>query len=213
MTGNVVAVNTKEHNAMPNSIREASTYHHGDLRAALIDAAVALIAEHGVQGLSLRECARRAGVSHAAPYRHFAEKNDLLLAIAQQGFGWLAEAGRAAMTGVTGARERLEAYGVAYVRFAVTHPVHHRVMFSEALGGPHTQKGDEPSFQLLVEAATQAVGPDDPPLLAAVSAWSLPHGLAMLILDGRIPPELVRTPDDAERLAREVFAMWRSGLR
>ena len=85
---------------MAKSTRKKA-YHHGDLRTTILEAAVSLIAERGLHGLSLRECARRAGVSHAAPYRHFQDKNALLLAIAREGFDGLAEAGEQAMLGIT----------------------------------------------------------------------------------------------------------------
>lgn len=182
-------------------------YHHGDLRPALIAAAVALIEEVGIPELSLRECARRAGVSHAAPYRHFASKNELLWAIASEGFGMLAAAGRRAMEGLTSPEARMDAYGVAYVRFAFEHPVHHRVMFTSALEPPEDAQRDD-AFALLVETAS-AGAPSVRPELAALARWALPHGLSMLILDGRVPSEVVRDGEGAEALAREVIALWR----
>lgn len=191
-----------------------TTYHHGDLRSALLEAAVALIGERGLVGLSLRECARRAGVSHAAPYRHFADKDALVWAIAEQGFTWLSEAGEAAMADHGDPRDRLDAYGIAYVRFAAEHPVHHRVMFTsqidEATADP--DKGGR-AFSMLVEAAQRVVGPEVDAEAAAVAAWSLSHGLSMLILDGRVPRQHVETPDDVETLARTVFSLWRGPLR
>ena len=191
-----------------------SSYHHGDLRAVLLRAALEVLAERGVGGLSLRECARRAGVSHAAPYRHFSDKEALLRAIARQGFEWLTSKGRAAMQGIEDPRERLNAYGAAYVRFAFEHPVHHRVMFSAELGpdrdDPENCEGQ--AFDLLVETAAAVVGLEGDATLAAVAAWSLTHGLAMLILDGRIGPERVADADAAARLARQVIDQWRGPL-
>ncbi|MCA9575666.1 MAG: TetR/AcrR family transcriptional regulator [Polyangiales bacterium] len=197
--------------------RETGAYHHGDLRAELLTAAVALAEERGIDGLSLRECARRAGVSHAAPYRHFEDKNALLSALAEQGFAWLAEAGRAAMEGIEDPRERLDAYGVAYVRFAVEHPIHFRLMFTRALpAGPSApddcveQPSPDDAFALLVATAGEARrASGEQALLAGVASWCLPHGLAMLILDGRIPRERVATPEAVSVLAREVLASWR----
>lgn len=187
------------------------SYHHGDLRAALLEAAVELIDEVGLPKLSLRECARRAGVSHAAPYRHFADKNALLLAIAVQGYERLYEAGRDAMEGLTDARERLDAYGIAYVRFAIENPVQYRAMFSMDLITPdeQQQRVGAMAFDLLVDAASEADSHDTDPRLAALAAWALPHGLAMLILDGRVGEDVVGTTDDAEELARALFAVWR----
>src|SRR5438045_6558281 len=110
----------------------AKAYHHGDLRTALLEAAAELLDEGGPEAVSLRECARRAGVSHAAPYRHFETKDALLFALADEGFGWLAESGAKAMHGIRNARERLDAYGAAYVRFAIENPARFRLMFGGA---------------------------------------------------------------------------------
>ena len=169
-------------------------YHHGDLRAALLDAAAALLAEHGVAGLSLRDCSRHAGVSHAAPYRHFASKEALLAALASQGFGWLYAAGMAAMAPHSDPVTRLDAYGHAYVRFALTHPHHFRLMFTSEIAPaapPPSDQGGESAYVLLRDAAAAVSGSRDDPDLVAVSYWSRPHGLAMLLLDRRIPPERI----------------------
>lgn len=193
--------------------RAQKPYHHGDLRSALLDAAVALIGEHGLAQLSLRECARRAGVSHAAPYRHFADKATLLLAIAAEGFSRLTAAGLAAMEGLTHPRDRIDAYGVAYVRFAFEHPVHFRVMFTGETGEPtmEAQRCADAAFDLLIDSAAAVVGADAA-TLAGVAFWSIPHGLAMLILDGRLPPEHAGSADAAAALARAVIGMWRGPL-
>lgn len=193
--------------------RRKKPYHHGDLRSEVLEAAIELIGERGLAGLSLRECARRAGVSHAAPYRHFADKNALLFAIAEQGFGRLARSGEAAMAEHESLREKLDAYGIAYVRFAFENPVHHRVMFTAEF--PTDDAGADPdarAFELLVETASQVAGPDVDPQVAALAAWSLSHGLSMLILDARVPAEHIQTPDQVEALARTVFSLWRNKL-
>jgi len=203
------------HNRLIARLRTSKTpYHHGDLRSALLDAAVAAIAESGLPSLSLRECARRVGVSHAAPYRHFEDKRALLMAIATQGFQWLTAAGRAAIDEVEDPKSRLDAYGAAYVRFAFEHPVHHRVMFSVELGPIQAdlEQISGGAFGLLLECAAGLVGPGEDPELAAVAAWSLTHGLAMLILDGRIPADRVANADGAAALAHAVFGQWRGPL-
>lgn len=197
---------------------ERRPYHHGDLRSQLLSAAVDVARERGMEGLSLRECARRAGVSHAAPYRHFEDKNALLFALADQGFTWLTAAGQRAMAGLDDPRERLDAYGIAYVRFAVEHPIHFRLMFTRdldnlppkpALDGALDATKD--AFGLLVGAAGAAwQRQGDDAVLAGVAAWTIPHGLAMLILDGRIPQEHVATPEAIEALARDVIQLWRN---
>ncbi|MBX2812082.1 MAG: TetR/AcrR family transcriptional regulator [Myxococcales bacterium] len=188
-------------------------YHHGALRTALLSAAVTLIEERGVHRLSLRECARRAGVSHAAPYRHFADKDALLMAIAQQGFDWLHKSGITAMDQLEDPRDRLDAYGVAYVRFAIEHPVHLRVMFTQQFEVPdELEYPGAPAFELLRETAAAVVGPDHDPLIAAAAAWSLPHGLSLLVLDQRLPSEHIMNIDAVETLARQIYAMWRGPL-
>ncbi len=189
-------------------------YHHGDLRSALLEAAVEAIAEKGLHGLSLRECARRLGVSHAAPYRHFPDKDHLLAAIAEQGFGWLIEAGQEAMAGLDDAEERIRAYGLAYVRFAVAHPEHLRVMFASEIAddaiGPECQAAGDAAFELLRSTSAELLG--DPgegeELPTALSFWSVAHGFSMLLIDGRIPPEHIDTDEAIEALAGQVFSHW-----
>ncbi|MCB9689128.1 MAG: TetR/AcrR family transcriptional regulator [Alphaproteobacteria bacterium] len=191
----------------------SETYHHGDLRNALLAAAVELIAERGVAGLSLREAARRVGVSHAAPYRHFPDRAALLLAVADEGFGRLVEAARAAMDGIEDPSERLRAYGLEYIRFARRNPVHFRVMFSEELPKPDADTTDRAPFatvalELLFEAAGAAVRPGvdaEDRARAAVAAWSMTHGFATLVADGRLPDELVADERAADELARWVL--------
>ena len=154
-----------------------STYHHGDLRTALLRAAGDLLEEQGLGALSLREAARRAGVSHNAPYRHFPDRNALLAALAAEGFHRLGEA-----MGGKGGRER----GEAYVRFALAQPNRFRLMFGGQVDfGAHpdlraaaaaTYDGLLASFRERADVAS--------PELAAAAAWSLTHGLAHLLLDG-----------------------------
>src|SRR5882757_8124084 len=104
---------------MSTAKKPRATYHHGDLKRALTDAALALVAEKGPKGFTLSEAARRAGVSLAAPYRHFADKADLLASVAEQGFLELHRALGVATDGVSDPRERLVAMGSGYVRWAV----------------------------------------------------------------------------------------------
>src|ERR1700742_3156024 len=105
------------------------TYHHGDLRAAILSAAAELVAQRGADGVSLRELAREAGVSHAAPAHHFTARRGLFTALAAQGFELLA-------TALAEARPRFLDAASAYVRFAIEHPGHYRVMFDKSLLGP-----------------------------------------------------------------------------
>lgn len=173
-----------------------TTYHHGDLRQGLLEAALALLKTKDVKSLSLREVARQAGVSHTAPYRHFADKASLLEAVAEEGF---VEFGHYLKEAVANANaepmESLKATGEAYVRYALDHPTHFRVMFSHFPAAPSPDSNlpatAAGTFQILVDiiASGQAEGvfkAGDPAELA-VGRWALVHGLAMLLLDGMLP--------------------------
>lgn len=178
------------------STKPRSTYHHGDLRQSLIDGAIALISTAGVSDLSLRQVARHIGVSHNAPYRHFEDKEALLAAVAEEGFKALTLTMETARQDTPpGTKAALTAIGSAYVRFALAHPAHYRVMFSEFRSNfhdyPSLAAAGQKAFMVLVStiAAGQTAGifkAADPWELARV-AWSLVHGQALLILDHRIP--------------------------
>jgi len=183
----------------------ARPYHHGNLRQAVLTAAVDAITEVGPTGVSLRDLARRAGVSHAAPAHHFGDKAGLLTALAAEGYGLLADA-------LADAQVRTEDFlevGVAYVRFAVDHRAHFEVMFRPDLYHP-----DDPAVRAARERASNALSGGIGSLpsgragtdarIAGVAAWSLVHGFATLWLNGALSPEL---GDDPETLARSVAAI------
>ncbi|TDB79656.1 MULTISPECIES: TetR/AcrR family transcriptional regulator [unclassified Micromonospora] len=174
-------------------------YHHGDLRRVLLAAAVEAIEEAGPAALSLRELARRAGVSHAAPAHHFRDKAGLLTALATEGFDLLTEALQAA------GGDLLEA-GVAYVGFAVRHRAHFEVMFRPDLyraDAPEVCTARERSGDLLrSHVATVSDGTDDA-RRNTLAAWSIVHGFATLWLAGALPPDV---GDDPQASAREVIA-------
>lgn len=169
-------------------------YHHGDLRRALIDAALHLIAEQGISSLTLREVAQQVGVSRMAPYRHFADKADLLAAVAEEGFRALkAELDRAAEAEADPV-QRLQAIGVAYVDYAVRHAAHYRVMFGSTMSDGHSdsalaQVAGE-TFAVLVHTlvACQQSGQvrTAEPTQQAQIAWAAVHGLSMLAIDGQL---------------------------
>ena len=188
-----------------------TAYHHGDLRQALIDSALALIKEkQDAKTLSMREVARRAGVSNAAPYRHFADKDALLAAVAAKGFRILASYLREGVNSIPGEPLRqLQASGVAYVHFAIAYPSYYRVMFSAFQPGdaksPELNEAGLDAFGVLVEiiVGAQAAGqvrPGEPQQLAWV-AWALVHGLAMLVIERRLP-----LMDEASVVAFAEFA-------
>jgi AcrR family transcriptional regulator len=180
------------------------------LRQALIDGAIALIAEQDVSSLSLREVARRVGVSHAAPYRHFQDKESLLAAVAEEGFIGLTEAMNQGIEQASNdPLKRLEATGVAYVLFAIAHPSHYRVMFGNFRGEqvPHPERAQAgwQAFQVLLDRieagqAAEVVRAGDAMQLAWV-AWSMVHGVAMLLIDGRLP---IAQVEEIDKFARFV---------
>ena len=171
-------------------------YHHGDLRQAVLAAALDVIASEGPGALSLRDLARRAGVSHAAPAHHFKDRTGLLTAIAAEGYDLLART----LADAPDLRER----GVHYVRFAAAHPAHFQVMFR-----PDLYRADDPELLAAKERAstelragvTDLAGTTADPRATGIAAWSLAHGFATLLLThnldeplaGRDPGEVFRT--------------------
>lgn len=178
--------------------KTSKTYHHGELRENLIKAAITLINEKGISDLSLRQLARYVGVSHNAPYRHFETKQALLMAVAEEGFIALRESLEEAKIGSSeDARDQLRAIGIAYVKFALTHPAHYRVMFGNYRDGCSESASladvAEQSFMVLVniirEGQASGVFRDRDSLNLARVAWSFVHGQAMLTLDNRLKIE------------------------
>ena len=178
--------------------KRADAYQHGDLRHALVQAGLKMLAEGGVDGLSLRGAAELAGVSHAAPYRHFRDKDQLVAAVAEEGFRLLTRHMREEIDRRGGdVLTRLRAAAEGYVAFAAAHPATFRTIFGGAVCGE-----DEERPQGLKEAGDEAYGvlrglivegtergklrAEDPDQLA-LGAWSMVHGLGMLIIEGQVP--------------------------
>jgi AcrR family transcriptional regulator len=193
--------------------RRPAPYHHGALREALVEAAAQLAAERGAASFSLREAARRAGVSQAAPYHYFADKSALLAAVAEQGFTLFDRSQAAALEQPhAGPVDQLAALGAAYLRFALDRPHYFRVMFRPHLVEhekyPSLNDVSQRSFDRLVDtvrAARLANGHDDPdPIAVATIIWAVPHGLALLYLDG--PLSAGTTPRALETLVRAAAA-------
>jgi AcrR family transcriptional regulator len=180
-------------------------YHHGNLRQALIDVAVRVVARHGIDALNLRQLAAHAGVTAGAPYHHFANRKALLSAIAEQGFLRF-EADLTAERDMArpdpGAR--LEALGRAYVRFAIACPGYFRVMFHGASSSSGTTRAGLRAFRLLhvtiVECQHAGLAPAGEPAPLVLTAWSTVHGLATLWVDAALQFEGL----DPDRLAPEV---------
>jgi AcrR family transcriptional regulator len=184
-------------------------YHRVNLKQSLLDAALRLIAEVGPQTFTLREVARRAGVSHNAPYRHFQDKDDLLAAVAAEGFHRLTESMEKAMSKGRTAAERLTLAGRGYVQFALQSPQHLLVMFEgprPAEPKPEYAEPAQRAFQTLLDAiaAAQAEGslPQGDPHPLAVVAWSGVHGLAKLAIGGQLPYNAKQTLAFADYLTR-----------
>lgn len=172
-------------------------YHHGDLRAALVEAAEAVLTERGVEGFTLRECARRAGVSHAAPAHHFKDAKGLLTEVAALGFERLTDAEEKARDAEADPKNRLLGTGIGYVRFAIAHPAQFQLMFQKGLvdhANPRLMKASRAAFMVFIDTYAAVYGvtfaPDmqkdtDPSVLRE---WSQVHGFATLSVQGQLGP-------------------------
>jgi AcrR family transcriptional regulator len=189
-------------------------YHHGDLRRALVQEAVRRIERHGVEGLTLRTVGQALGVSRTALYRHFADKSALLATVAREGFRTLRLELVGAWEGGGRGPEAFDAMSLAYVRFAVSHPSHYRVMFGGFVDAraadPDLEKEAAAAFRVLVDAlvAQQSGGlvrEEDPSQLARF-IWAIVHGVAMLAIDGQLHDQ------NAEELMRYAADRIRNGI-
>lgn len=191
-------------------------YHHGDLPRALIAAAERMIEKEGPAKLTLREAARVAGVSVAAPYRHFADKQALVAAVLTKGFVELTRTTEEARGRARTPLTALSAVGVAYVKFAAAHPSIYRLMF-----GPGTEKAQHPE---LLAAGKDALGvvvsavrtcQESGDIAAgnteqlALAGWAICHGLASLHADGALASVL---PVDIEQTAKAIIKMLLDGI-
>jgi len=193
---------------MSTSTSKKRGYHHGDLEGALLRSAGEILEKEGLESLSLRRVARRAGVSHNAPYRHFAAHEALLAALATEGFEWLAAAQHQAA-----ASGGLRAMGEAYVLFALEHPQRFRLMFGGRIPIERHERLREVATRsfagmsgALAARIPEAKGARD----ASVAAWALVHGLALLLLGKRISDETRRGRDNPA-FVRDLLATVRFG--
>lgn len=205
-----------------STLSKPGPYHHGDLRRALIDAAMQLAEERGINGFTLREVARHAGVSHAAPYHHFVDKSALVEALVIESYKRFAEALKNAFVTTPGnSVDKLIMVGIAYVHFAIEQSTSFRFMFrpelrqhSDSLGVTPTRPSDEvesagiDAFNVLIEAIKVCqtdgfVAPGDPNPIA-LTAWSAMHGLATLIIDGGLQKLPMFFSSDPQQLALMV---------
>jgi AcrR family transcriptional regulator len=204
--------------------RKRKSYHHGDLRRALVNAAVSLLTKTQRWDFSLREVARCAGVSHNAPYSHFANKRQLLAAVAAKGYEILKARTLTGLRGKTEPADALKAIATAYLRFGTGNPAQYRLMFGPTLQG---QDAELPSEVIHAFASAEAVcrevlkrgsedrtfkiPQNDPAALevAVIAFWSLIHGLTMLYIDGLATLETAQTIDS---LADKIVAIFMYGL-
>jgi AcrR family transcriptional regulator len=203
---------------MPAARRKRRTYHHGDLERALVDASIALIAKKGADAFTLREVARQVGVSHAAVYRHFADKAAMLEAIAVEGYHQLAERLRAVIAHVPRAHveRRLLAIAVAYAMFALEQEPRFRVMTRprrEERRSPKLDAAIDAALGVLIGVAKEGVDAGllrkAPPVDHAVRVYVFAYGYASLFLLGRLR---VR-PDKVESYLRSLMAPLVASLR
>jgi AcrR family transcriptional regulator len=195
-----------------HSEKAANSYHHGDLREALLSAAIKFIREGGFQQMSLRALARRAGVSPAAPYHHFKDKNELLAEVATDSFRRMTEDMQRAQQRLperADAVDRFIAIGRSYMSFAIKHPAHFQVMFGPILMDkaqyPHLQEAASECFEQLHSTVTLAFGEDGTPEAirnVALTSWSTVHGAAVLWNQG--PLKSRSEARDAEEAIRIV---------
>ena len=190
-----------------NSVKSGRAYHHGALRPALIAAAEAVLAERGTHGFSLRETARRAGVSPAAPAHHFGDAAGLLTAVAAGAFRDLGDALEAAEA-AGGPEARIRAEGLAYVRFALANPARFDLMWRAALlkrDDPDYSAAADRAFLLLDRAARggegEAKAPVGPEIAPAIAWWAMVHGFARLAIDGGFGTD----PGAAEAAVEELL--------
>ena len=201
---------------------ETRAYHHGDLRRALIDSALSIVTEEQDWSFSLRELARRAGVSHAAPHSHFAETRDLLVAVAAVGFARLRDRMLDAVSRLKRADKALASAAQAYIAFATENPALYRLMFGPALAVGEASRpaaseiGAEAKAvleDLVLRGAQSGVftpKPDDATALgvATLSCWSTVHGLANLIIDSKVD-----TAMPVHKLVEGVMQLFLDGIR
>jgi AcrR family transcriptional regulator len=181
------------------------SYHHGDLRAVILREAARLVAERGADRVSLRELARGAGVSHAAPAHHFTDRRGLFTAVATQGFRLLAQA-------LIDARPHFADAALAYVRFAIEHPGHYQVMFNKALLDVSDTELAAAEAAAGAELARGVATLQDPnahadPTAAQLAAWSLVHGFSMLWLNDAVNAQVreLDPMDTVMRIATMLF--------
>lgn len=192
---------------------ERQPYHHGDLRHALLEAAEKELAEKGIEGFTLRGCAKRAGVSHAAPAHHFRDANGLLTALAALGFERFLSFQKARQADAPhDPRSQLVASGLGYVDFALASPALFRLMFASKradFASDDLSRSADSAFDYLVKGVEAIRGRDPyrdaPAMLDVMATWGITHGLADLMLSGRMKPLLAMPPAARDAALAEII--------
>lgn len=183
-------------------------YHHGNLRDVLLEAAEGILKTKGIEDLSLRNLAKATGVTQAAPYSHFRDKDELLAAVAERGFQRLALQMAEQATGTITTQARLEKLVTAYIRFACDNSPLFRLMFGAPLADlkrfPTLAMTAGKSYALISTALAQRVAPAVETSFLTVTVWSLCHGLATLVMEGLLKTETFGTPDLETFVAKAV---------
>lgn len=203
------SMESKRKKAARHRPQRANSYHHGDLAAALIEAAEAVITERGLEGFTLRECARRAGVSHAAPAHHFRDAKGLLTAVAAVGFERLTEAQKKARAAEPKSRNRLLGVALGYLEFAFSHPTQFQLMFQQGLLDQEDERyraASRAAFAVYIETYAEVYGfkfREDIEKISHPSVlreWAMVHGLATLTVQGQFGP--ARSDTDVARIKK-----------
>jgi AcrR family transcriptional regulator len=198
-----------------------NSYHHGDLKNALIRAGIEILSKDGVQALSLRKVAKRAGVSHAAPYAHFADKQALIAAIAAEGYKKLYEKLSAAQDSQEDPLARLIAVAHAYVQFALDEPDHFKITFSGVVEAEHDYpeyvEQSKRCFGLVVavvaDCQASGISRSGDTQLAAVSIWAGIHGFVQLLLGNQLPGALLAQYSVSELFDSHLQQILHTGTR
>lgn len=191
-----------------------------DLRRTLLDASLDLIQSEGLEGFSMREVARRAGVSHQAPYHHFTDRESILAEIVAEGFQKLRDDMLVVLEGVKDPAARLTAIGKAYVAFALEHPALFKLMFRSEMVHQERHKNAQTcalsAFDVLVDVVNNVAGdrsaPGAPSPLVLAS-WSLAHGLATLLIEGKLDQHCGATREEREAAVVSILKAYETMTR
>lgn len=202
------------------SQKNPASYHHGDLRNALLKAAISLIKQEGPNALSLRAVAKQAGVSHTAPYRHFEDKHALLEAIAHDGFRALSLAMQDAAKNYPDPLEQIVQAGEAYIELATRNPEVTQIMFGGYIEPDRCSEAfsdiAEQAFQglltIIENGKNAGVLKQEDSELLAMATWSLAHGFAMLVAGGQVQHR-VNNPDEVKSMSRILGSLLLNGIR